>query len=79
MVIKLLSKRWGRPCLLGEKIDTEVQTILRAMRDNGAVVNTSIAIATVISGLQARQVLTEGEWWFTRADADEKLGQIPSL
>ena len=59
--------------VLGEKIDTEVQIILRAMRDNG------VAIATVMSGLQARQVLTEGEWWFTRADADEKLGQIPPL
>ena len=46
VVIKLPSKRRGRPCLLGEKIDAEVQTILRAMCDNGAVVNTSIAIAT---------------------------------
>ena len=45
-VTKLLSKKWGRPLLLGKKIDTEVQTILRAMRDSGAVFNTSIAIAT---------------------------------
>ena len=39
-VVKLLSKRRGRPCLWGERIDIEVQTILRAMHDNGAVVNT---------------------------------------
>lgn len=45
-VMKLLSMRRGRPCLLGEKIDTEFQTMLKAMRHSGAVVNTSIAIAT---------------------------------
>ena len=39
-VMKLPSKRRGRPCLWGERIDIEVQTILRAMHDNGAVVNT---------------------------------------
>ena len=35
----------GRPFLLGVTVDAEVQAILRAMRDSGAVVNTSIAIA----------------------------------
>ena len=52
--MKLPSKRRGRPCLLGEKIDIEVQTILRAMRDNGAVVNTSIAIATATGVVRKR-------------------------
>ena len=35
----------GRLFLLRERIDAEVQTIIRAMHDSGAVVNTSIAIA----------------------------------
>ena len=45
-VTKLPSKKRGRPFLLGEKVDREVQTIIRTMRDHGAVVNTSITIAT---------------------------------
>ena len=45
-VTELPSKKRGKPFLLGDKIDAEVQTILRAMRDSGAVVNTSITIAT---------------------------------
>ena len=42
----MTSKKRGKPFLLGDKIDAEVQTILRAMRESGAVVNTSITIAT---------------------------------
>ena len=38
--------KWGRPCLLSENLDAEVQTILKAMRQSGAVVNTSSAVAT---------------------------------
>lgn len=45
-VMKLLSIRRGRPCLLGEKIDTGFQTMLKAIHHSGAVVNTSIPIAT---------------------------------
>ena len=45
-VTKLPSKKRRKPFLLGDKIDAQVQTILRAMRDSGAVVNTSITIAT---------------------------------
>ena len=45
-VTELPSKKRGKPFLLGDKIDAEVQTILRAMRESGAVVNTSITIAT---------------------------------
>ena len=29
--------------------------------------------------MQVRQLLTEGEWWFTTADADEEPGQIHFL
>ena len=53
-VMKLLSNRWGRPCPLREKIDTEVQTTFRAMRDNGPVVNISIAIATATGVVRKR-------------------------
>ena len=42
---ELPGKKCGRPFLLGV---TEVQAILRTMRDNGAVVKTSIAIATAM-------------------------------
>jgi len=28
--------------------------------------------------MQVRQLLTEGEWWFTTADADEEPSQIHS-
>ena len=45
-VKELPMKKRGRPCLLRENLDAEVQTILKAMRQSGAVVNTSIAIAT---------------------------------
>ena len=45
-VTKLPTKKRGRPFLLGEKVDREVQTIIRTMRDHGAVINTSITIAT---------------------------------
>ena len=32
-----------------------------------------------MSGMQVRQLLTEGEWWYTTADADEEPGQSHSL
>ena len=54
VVSELPGKKRGRPFLLGEKIDVEVQTIIRAMRDSGAVVNTSIAIATAMGVLRKR-------------------------
>ena len=54
VVSQLPSKRYGRPLLLGEKIDAEIQTIIEAMRDNGAVVNTSIAIAIAIGVVRKR-------------------------
>ena len=47
-------KKRGRPCLLRENLDTEVQTILKAMHQSGAVVNTSIAIATATGVVSKR-------------------------
>ena len=40
----LPSKRRGRPFLLGEEVEMQVRAYLKALRANGAVVNTAIAI-----------------------------------
>jgi len=40
--------------VFGDKVDTEVQTILRAIYDNRAVVNTSIAVATITRVVRKR-------------------------
>lgn len=52
--------RWA--FLLGEKIDAEVQSIIRAMCDSGVVVNTLIAIAVGMGVVrkQVRPLLMEG-------------------
>ena len=49
-VAELPTKIQGRPYLFGEQIDAEVRTIISAMRERGAVVNSSItiSIATVV-------------------------------
>ena len=39
------SKKRGRPLMLGEEVDKQVRTYLKAFRENGAVVNTAIAMA----------------------------------
>ena len=39
------SKKRGHPLVLGEELDKQVRTYLKAFRENGAVVNTAIAIA----------------------------------
>ena len=36
VVAELTGKKRGRPVMLGEKIDAEVHTIIRAMRESGA-------------------------------------------
>ena len=41
----LPKKKRGRPLLLGVKLDCRVQVYIRALRDNGAVVNTAITTA----------------------------------
>ena len=45
-VIKLPGKKRGRPLLLGEEMDTQVEVFLKQLRENGAVVNTAIVMAT---------------------------------
>ena len=44
-VNKLVSKKTGRPLLLGEELNKQVQAYLAALRENGAVVNTAVTIA----------------------------------
>ncbi len=44
-VTKLPEKRRGRPLLLGEELDRQVQAYITALRSNGAVVNTAIVKA----------------------------------
>ncbi len=40
----LPTKRRGRPFLLGEEVEMQVRAYLKALRANGAVINTVIAI-----------------------------------
>ena len=42
---KLESKRRGRPLLLGDELDKRVQLYVKALREAGAVINTSITMA----------------------------------
>lgn len=44
-VTELPEKRRGRPLLLGEELDRQVQAYVTALRKNGAVVNTAIVMA----------------------------------
>lgn len=43
--MKLESKRRGRPLLLGDELDKRVQLYIKALREAGAVINTSITMA----------------------------------
>ena len=43
---KLPGKKWRRPLLLGEKLDAQVEAVLKWLRENGAMVNTAIVMAT---------------------------------
>ena len=42
---ELPCKKIGRPLNIGEKIDSQVQAYIKHLRENGAIVNTSIVIA----------------------------------
>ena len=53
-VTELPCKKRGRPFLLREAMDAEVQVIIRSMRDEGAVANTSIAIAVATGVVRKR-------------------------
>lgn len=44
---ELPSKRRGKPYLLGDEMEMQVRAYLTALRANGAVVNTAIAIGCV--------------------------------
>lgn len=44
-IVKLESKRRGRPLLLGDELDKRVQLYVKALREAGAVINTSITMA----------------------------------
>ena len=45
----LPSKRRGRPLLLGEKGEDEVQSLVKLQRDKGYLVNTATVMATAVS------------------------------
>ena len=47
MVEELPAKRRGRPYLLGEDVELQVRAYLKALRANGAVVNTAITIGVL--------------------------------
>ena len=45
VIEELPTKKSGRPLILGETHDKQVQEYLMSLRSNGAVINTSVAIA----------------------------------
>ena len=46
VTVKVLAdKKIGRPLLLGYELEKQVQTYLKSLRENGAVINTAIAMA----------------------------------
>ena len=45
-VSELPNKKMGRPLLIGEELDRQVQEYLRYLREQGSAVNSAIAIAT---------------------------------
>ena len=53
-VDRLPQGKIGRPLLLGETLDQQVQAYLGMLRDSGGVVNTSIAIAAATGIVQKR-------------------------
>ena len=52
-VTKLPAKKRGRPLLLGENLDKQVQDYIKTYRESGAVVNTAIVMATGIGIVSA--------------------------
>ena len=44
--MKLPGKKRGRPLILGEEMDTQVEVFLKRIRENGDMVNTAIVMAT---------------------------------
>lgn len=68
-------KKGGRPLLLGEKLDTQVKSYLRAVCEGGGVVTTAItmAAATAIVRKGDRNLLSENGGPIT---ITKKLGQV---
>ena len=54
-VVELVEKKRGRPSTLPEEISREVMEYIRAIRDGGGVVNTSIVIAAALGMVKRRQ------------------------
>ena len=48
VVHELPEKKRGRPCLLSDELDKQVQSYLLQLCDNGSVVNTHVAIACAL-------------------------------
>ena len=62
-IVRLENKRMGRPLLLNEELDRQVQAYLYALRDNGAVVNSAIVIACaegVVKNVDSNLLLCNG-------------------
>lgn len=62
-IVRLERKKMGRPLLLNEKLDQEVQAYLRALREKGAVVNSAIVIACaegVVKNVDSNLLLING-------------------
>ena len=53
-VMELPSKKRGRPTLLAKKLEDEVRTYITVLCENGAVVNTAIAIASACGVILSR-------------------------
>ena len=54
-VVELVEKKRGRPSTLPEEISREVMEYIRAIRDGGGVVNTSIVIAAALGMVKRRR------------------------
>ena len=61
-ITKLPSARRGRPLLLGRFLDTQVQMYLQ-LRENGAVVNSAIALACARGVVKIYESFVSGERW----------------
>ena len=62
-IIEIVSKKRGRPLLLGAELDTKVQKYVSVLRNNGAVINTQIVIAAakgIVTGTDRTMLVENG-------------------
>jgi len=62
-ITEIVSKKRGRPLLLGAELDTKVQKYVSVLRDNGAVINTQIVIAAakgIVTGTDRTMLVENG-------------------